>query len=129
MQFRSFLRAKIHRATVTEANVHYIGSITIDEDLMDAAGIREFEHVLVADLENGERLETYVIRGARGSGVIGLNGAAAVNIAVGHKVIILCFAQVTEDEIPRLTPRVVFVDNHNRITEVAKSETEHTRRT
>jgi len=127
MRFRTLLRGKIHRATVTEANVDYIGSITIDEDLMDAAGICEFEQVGVADLENGERLETYVIKGERGSGVIGINGAAALKIGLGHKVIIFSYAQLTEDEIEGFKPRIVFVDENNKITDMASLEAAGTR--
>ena len=89
----NMLKGKIHRATVVQAEVDYVGSITIDEDLMDAAGILEYEKVQVADVNNGSRLETYVIAGERGSGMICLNGAAARFVSVGDKVIIMCYAQ------------------------------------
>ncbi len=110
---RSFLRAKIHRATVTEANVDYVGSLSIDEELMDLAGLAENERVEVADLANGERLSTYVIRAARGSRIIGINGAAALKVAAGHKVIIFNYAQLDEHEVPGHRPRLVFVDDEN----------------
>jgi aspartate 1-decarboxylase len=127
MRFRTFLRSKIHRATVTEANVDYIGSITLDEDLMQAADIAEYEEVLIADLDNGERLETYVIRGERGSGAVGINGAAALKIGVGDKIIIFAYTQITDDEIAGLKPRIIFVDERNRVTDVAQLETPRTR--
>ncbi len=91
MRLRTILYSKIHRATVTEADVDYIGSVTLDEDLMEAAGLHENEQVAIADLDNGERLETYVIPGERGSGIIGINGAAALKIGVGDKVIIFSY--------------------------------------
>ena len=98
----SFLKSKIHCAVVTEANLHYMGSITIDEDLMDASGILEGEHVHVVNNNNGERIETYVIKGPRGSGCICLNGAAARKFQVGDEVIIMCFALMTpEGDFPR----------------------------
>jgi len=127
MRLRTFLRSKIHRATVTEANVDYIGSITLDENLMEAADLAEYEQVSVADLENGERLETYVIRGKRGSGVVGINGAAALKITVGDKIIIFAYMQITDDQIVGLKPKIVFVDEHNRVTDVARLETPETR--
>jgi len=109
------LKSKIHRATITEANVHYIGSIGIDEDLMDAANLIEFEKVQVLNINNGERLETYVIKGLRGSGMISLNGAAARKAVAGDLVIIAAFAQMTPDEAKNYKPAIVFPDQHNKI--------------
>ena len=127
MRFRMMLHSKIHRATVTEADVEYIGSLTLDEDLMDAAGLRENEMVAVADLDNGERLETYVIKGERGSGVIGINGAAALKIGVGDKVIIFSYTGLSEDELEDYEPKIVFVDSDNGIVDQATAETAHTK--
>lgn len=110
---RKMLRAKLHRATVTEANVEYVGSITIDRDLMDAVGLAEWECVLVADLDNGTRHETYVIAGQRGSGVICINGAAAHLVDKGHKVIIMCFGLFDEAEIESHRPRVALLNERN----------------
>jgi aspartate 1-decarboxylase len=104
------LKSKIHRATVTEANLHYVGSITIDEDLMDAANIIAGEKVQVVDIDNGERLETYVIKGVRGSGAIGLNGAAARKVQPGDKIIVMSYASMDFEEAKVFTPRVVFPD-------------------
>ena len=112
------LRGKIHRATVTEANVDYEGSITIDRDLMDAAGIAEFEQVHVLDVDNGARLTTYAIEGPRGSGVICLNGAAARLIDRGDLVIILAYDQVPESEVRDHKPTLVYVDADNRVQRV-----------
>jgi len=111
---RRLLKSKIHRATVTEANIEYVGSITIDADLMELADIVGYEHVLVADVDNGARLETYAIEGPRGSGVVCMNGAAARLVAKGDRVIIMSFADYDEDEVKRHRPRVVFVDDSNR---------------
>jgi aspartate 1-decarboxylase len=118
----TMLKAKIHRATVTESNLHYVGSVTIDRDLMDAAGIYEYEQVSVVDIDNGSRLETYVIEGAAGSGVICLNGAAARLVHKGDKVIIMSYCQVDEKETDSCSPRIVFVDSENRIAEVRRIE-------
>jgi aspartate 1-decarboxylase len=104
------LKSKIHRTTVTEANLHYVGSITIDEDLMDAANLIEGEKVQIVNIDNGERLETYVIKGVRGSGSIGLNGAAARRVQVGDKLIIISYAQMDFEEAKGFTPWVVFPD-------------------
>src|SRR5699024_9715126 len=93
------LKGKIHRATVTQAELHYVGSITVDLDLLEAAGILEYEKVQVVDIDNGSRFETYTIAGARGSGMICLNGAAARCVSVGDKVILMAYAQVTPQEI------------------------------
>jgi aspartate 1-decarboxylase len=104
------LKSKIHRATVTEANLNYVGSITIDEELMRAANLIEGEKVQVVDIDNGERLETYVIKGAAGSGAIGLNGAAARRVQVGDKIIIISYAHLDFEEAKRFTPWVIFPD-------------------
>jgi aspartate 1-decarboxylase len=114
---RTMCKGKIHRATVTQADLNYVGSITIDQDLLDAANIYPYEQVQVVNINNGARLETYTIPGARGSGVICLNGAAARLNAVGDLVIIISYAQCTEEEIRALRPHVVFVDENNRLVE------------
>ena len=114
---RTMCKGKIHRATVTQADLNYVGSITIDQDLLDAADIYPYEKVQVVNINNGARLETYTIPGARGSGVICLNGAAARLNAVGDLVIIISYAQCNEEEIRSLQPHVVFVDENNRMTE------------
>ncbi|WP_424244345.1 aspartate 1-decarboxylase [Elusimicrobium posterum] len=116
------LKSKLHRATVTEANLHYVGSITIDEDLMDAAGMFEYEKVLISNITNGNRLETYIIKGLRGSGVICMNGAAAHCVEVGDKVIIMAFANYTPQEVKELKPKVVFVDDKNKILTISEAE-------
>lgn len=108
--FIEILKSKIHRVTVTEANLNYIGSIAIDEDLMDAANIIENEKVQVLDLNNGERLETYVIKGKRGSGNICLNGAAARKVLVGDILLIMSFASMDFEEAKSFRPVVVFPD-------------------
>jgi aspartate 1-decarboxylase len=120
--FRTFLFAKIHRATVTAANVHYVGSITIDSELLRETGIRPYERVQVVDVDNGERLETYVIAGAPGSGAIELNGAAARLVQVGDKVIIMAYAQVPEPVPDGWSPVVLIMDENNRIAEVRRAE-------
>lgn len=114
---RTMCKGKIHRATVTQANLNYIGSITIDQDLLEAADIYPYEKVQVVNISNGSRLETYAIAGARGSGVICLNGAAARLTSEGDIVIIISYAQYNEEEIRSLEPQVVFVDENNCITE------------
>ncbi len=119
MMRRMFL-AKIHRATVTEANLDYTGSITIDGELLKASGILPYEVVEIWNTTNGERFNTYVIEGAAGSGVICLNGAAARKVAVGDKVIIADYVHVTEEEARNWKPTVVLVDDDNRIIEVRK---------
>lgn len=106
------LKSKIHRAVVTYADLHYVGSITIDEDLMDAANLMEYERVHIYDINNGERLDTYVIKGKRGSGIIGLNGAAARRVAVGDLVIIVSYASMTPEEARLHEPVVVFPENN-----------------
>jgi aspartate 1-decarboxylase len=120
--FRTLLFAKIHRATVTAANVHYVGSITIDRDLLAASGIRPYERVQVVDVDNGERLETYVIPGPAGSGAIELNGAAARLVQVGDRVIIMAYALVAEPLPEAWSPVVLIVDERNRIVEVRRAE-------
>jgi aspartate 1-decarboxylase len=104
------VKSKIHNVSVTEANLNYIGSITIDEDLMDAAGIIENEKVQVVNINNGERLDTYVIKGERGSGQICLNGAAARKVAVGDVLIIISYASMTPEEAKNFKPRILFPD-------------------
>ena len=112
---RRMMKSKIHRATVTDADVHYVGSITVDRDLMDAADLLEYEQVAVVDVDNGARLETYVIEGERGSGAICLNGAAAHLIHPGDRVILISYAEVDEAEIAAgWRPTVVHVDTANR---------------
>lgn len=118
----TMLKGKIHRATVKQAEVDYIGSITIDSELMEAAGILEYEKVQVADVNNGKRLETYVIAGEPGSGMICLNGAAAHYVEVGDKVIIMCYAQVDGREAAQMKPRVVFVDDDNKASRITRYE-------
>ncbi|MDN5857978.1 MAG: aspartate 1-decarboxylase [Pseudonocardia sp.] len=115
---RTMMTAKIHRATVTQADLHYVGSVTVDRDLMDAAGLLEGEQVAIVDITNGARLETYVIPGPRGSGVIGINGAAAHLVHPGDLVILIAYGQLDEEELERYAPRVVFVDGLNRIAEL-----------
>ncbi|EPD63274.1 MULTISPECIES: aspartate 1-decarboxylase [Streptomyces] len=112
---RTLLNGKIHRATVTQADLHYVGSLTIDQDLMEAADIVEGELVQVVDIDNGARLQTYAITGERGSGVIGVNGAAAHLVLPGHLVIIMSFAALDDSERAAHSPRVVHVDKANRI--------------
>lgn len=111
----NLLKSKIHCATVTEANLHYMGSITIDADMMDAVGIVAHEHVHVVNNMNGERIETYVIKGERGSGCICLNGAAARRFQVGDEVIIMSYANMSPEEAENWTPKVVFPDESNHI--------------
>ena len=118
----TMLKSKIHRATVTEANVDYVGSITIDADLLDAAGLLEYEKVSVADVTIGARLETYTIAGERASGIVCLNGAAAKLINKGDTVIIMAYADMTEEEAKAFSPKVVFVDKSNRIESVKDYE-------
>ena len=107
------LKGKIHRATVTQAELNYVGSITVDEALMEAAGIREYEKVAIVDVNNGARFETYVIAGERDSGTICLNGAAARLVSVGDKIIIMCYCQIPAAEADTFKPTVVFVDDRN----------------
>ncbi|MBB5853446.1 aspartate 1-decarboxylase [Amycolatopsis umgeniensis] len=115
--YRTMLKSKIHRATVTQADLHYVGSVTVDEDLMDSADLLPGEQVSIVDVTNGARLETYVIAGERGSGVLGINGAAAHLVHPGDLVILISYAQMENAEAASFRPRVVFVDADNRIVE------------
>ncbi|RPE72980.1 L-aspartate 1-decarboxylase [Tibeticola sediminis] len=112
--YRTLLKSKIHRATVTQCELHYEGSCAIDEDLLDAADICENEQVHIWNIANGERFITYAIRGERGTGMISVNGSAARRAAVGDLIIIAAFAQVPEDRVAAHAPRLVFVDAANR---------------
>lgn len=120
----TMMHGKIHRATVTEANLEYMGSVTIDNDLMQLAGILPGERVQIVDNNSGSRLETYTIAGAPGSGVICLNGAAARLVQPGDKVIIMAYAQMTEQEALSLVPKVVMVDENNKPMKVRGTELE-----
>jgi len=110
------LRSKIHRATVTEACLDYEGSLTVDEDLLDAAGILPYEAIVISNLNNGERFTTYAMAGKRGSGDVVLNGPTARKGAVGDQIIIFCYEYYAEDEIKRHAPRIIKVNERNRIT-------------
>jgi aspartate 1-decarboxylase len=112
---RTMMKSKIHRATVTEADLNYVGSVTLDRDLMDAADLLDHEKVQIVDVDNGARLETYVIPGERGSGTVCLNGAAARLVHPGDTVIVISYAEVEDAEARRWDPTVVFVDADNRI--------------
>jgi aspartate 1-decarboxylase len=112
---RVMLRSKIHRATVTQADLHYVGSVTVDEELMEAADLLPGEQVAIVDVTNGARLETYVIAGERGSGVIGINGAAAHLVHPGDLVILIAYGQMEDAEAREFEPHVVFVDAENHI--------------
>ena len=116
------LKGKIHRATVRQAELDYVGSITVDQDLLDAAGILEYEKVQIVDVDNGSRFETYTIAGDRGSGMICLNGAAARCVSVGDKIILMADASLTPEEAAGHHPKVVFVDSGNRIQRVTSYE-------
>ncbi len=117
------LKGKIHRATVVQAELNYVGSITVDQALLDAAGILEYEKVQIVDIDNGSRFETYTIAGERGSGMICLNGAAARCVSVGDKVIIMAYAQMTPQEVQEgYHPNVVFVDDDNQVARVTTYE-------
>jgi aspartate 1-decarboxylase len=116
--FRTMMKSKIHRATVTQADLHYVGSVTVDRDLMEAADLLEGEQVAIVDITNGARLETYVIPGERGSGVIGINGAAAHLVQPGDLVILISYAQMDAADLRTYAPRVVFVDGANRIADL-----------
>ncbi|MEE4596008.1 aspartate 1-decarboxylase [Streptomyces sp. DSM 41524] len=121
---RTMLKSKIHRATVTEADLHYVGSVTVDADLMDAADLLPGELLHIVDITNGARLETYVIEGRRGSGAIGINGAAAHLVHPGDLVILISYVQVEDAEAKRLSPQIVHVDQDNRIVEFGSDATE-----
>ncbi len=118
----NMLKGKIHCATIRQAELDYVGSITIDKDLLDAANILEYETVQVVDVNNGARLETYTIAGERGSGMICLNGAAARLVQPGDTCIIMCYCQMTPEEAETHRPHVVFVDEENAIREVMRYE-------
>ena len=111
----TMLKSKIHRATLTEANIDYVGSITIDSNLLDEAGILEYEKVQIVDVNNGSRFETYTIKGKRGSGIICLNGAAALCVNVSDKIIIMCYSDMELAEAKESKPTVLFVDDNNKI--------------
>ncbi|MGQ0431689.1 MAG: aspartate 1-decarboxylase [Microthrixaceae bacterium] len=119
---RRMMKSKIHRATVTDADVHYVGSITIDRDLMDQADLLEYEQVAVVDVDNGARLETYVIEGERGSGDVCLNGAAARLVDPGDRVIIISYAEYDDVDLEGYEPTVVHVDRSNRRVDAATAE-------
>jgi aspartate 1-decarboxylase len=121
---RLIFKSKIHRATVTHADLHYVGSVTVDLDLLDAADILPGELVAIVDVTNGARLETYTIAGERGSGVIGINGPAAHLVNVNDTVILITYAQMTTDEASAYSPRVVHVDRHNRIARLGTDPAE-----
>ena len=118
----TMLKAKIHRATVTQAELDYVGSITVDMDLLEQAGILEYEKGQIVDVNNGSRFETYTIAGERGSGVMCLNGAAARMVQTGDKIILMAYAQVTPEEASELRPTVLFVDEKNKVTKVTNYE-------
>ncbi|CAN5413188.1 aspartate 1-decarboxylase [soil metagenome] len=113
---RTMMKSKIHRATVTQADLHYVGSVTVDQDLLDAANLLPGELVHIVDINNGARLETYTIAGERGTGIIGINGAAARLVAPGDLVILIAYAQFEDAEARTFVPNVVFVDADNAIT-------------
>ena len=125
IMFRTLLCGKIHRATVTEADLNYVGSITVDQDLLDAAGICVNEKVQVVNNNNGARFETYTISGERGSGVVCLNGAAARLVQKGDVVIIMSYVMLSEPEVAAHEPKVVLVDEHNRVRDVIHYEPAH----
>jgi len=110
---RCMLKSKIHKAVITESDLHYVGSITIDKDMMDAVGITEFEKVEIFNIQNGHRFATYVIEGKRGSGIIGINGAAARLVHVGDEVIIVSYAWLTPEEMQDHTPKIIVVSDDN----------------
>ena len=118
----TMLKGKIHRAVVKQAELNYVVSITVDPELMEAAGIYEYELVQIVDVENGNRFETYTIAGEPGSGMICLNGAAARQVQVGDHVIIMCYCQMSPEEVKEHKPKVVFVDDENKIAKVSSYE-------
>lgn len=118
----TMLKAKIHRATVTQAELDYVGSITVDIELLEQAGILEYEKVQIVDINNGARFETYTIAGERGSGVMCLNGAAARMVQTGDKIILMTYAQMTPEEAKELRPKVLFVDGDNKIKKITDYE-------
>jgi aspartate 1-decarboxylase len=122
--FRTMFKSKIHRATVTQADPHYVGSVTIDQDLMDAADLLPGEQVHIVDIDNGARLETYTIAGPRGTGVIGINGAAARLVAPGDLVIIISYAALSDADARAFEPRVVHVDRSNKLIDLGSDPAE-----
>lgn len=118
----TMLKSKIHRATVTQAELDYVGSITIDIDLLNASGIREYEQVQIVNINNGARFTTYTIAGESGSGLICLNGAAARHVQVNDKIIIMCYAVINETEVESHKPLVIFVDENNKIRQTKNYE-------
>ncbi|WP_086831382.1 aspartate 1-decarboxylase [Streptomyces sp. NRRL B-24572] len=122
--YRTMFKSKIHRAKVTQADLHYVGSVTISAELMEAADLLPGEKVDIVDINNGNRLSTYVIEGPRDSGVIGINGAAARLISPGDLVIIIAYATVTDAQARELEPRVVFVDEHNTVRHLGSDPAE-----
>ena len=120
--YRTMMRGKIHRATVTQADLDYVGSITVDQNLLDAAGIIENEMVHVLDITNGNRIETYALNGERGSGIIGINGAAAHLVNPKDLVIIVAYGLVPERELEQFNPQVVFVDAENKMIDLIKEK-------
>ena len=118
----TMLKGKIHRAKVVQAELDYVGSITVDEDLLDAAGILEYEKVQIVDINNGSRFETYTIAGERGSGLICLNGAAARCVQVNDKIIIMSYCNVNSDEAQNFKPTVLFVDDNNKVERISTYE-------
>jgi len=122
--FRTMMKSKIHRATVTQADLHYVGSVTVDADLLDAADLLEGEQVTIVDITNGARLETYIIAGERGSGVIGINGAAAHLVHPDDLVILIAYGVYSEQELAHYRPHVVFVDERNQITQLGTDAAE-----
>ncbi len=122
--FRTMLKSKIHRATVTQADLHYVGSVTIDLDLLEAADLLPGEQVAIVDINNGARLETYTIAGPRGSGIIGINGAAARLMQTGDLVIIISYATLNDAEARDFKPRIVHVDENNAIVRLGSDAAE-----
>lgn len=118
----TMLKGKIHRATVIEAKLDYVGSITMDSDLLESSGILEYELVQIVDVNNGNRFETYTIAGEAGSGLICLNGAAARQVSTGDKIIIMAYAQMSPEEAKAHSPKVVFVDDENKVSRVTRYE-------
>ena len=119
---RRMMKSKIHRATVTQADLHYVGSVTVDQDLLDAANLLPGELVHIVDIDNGARLETYTISGERGSGVIGINGAAARLVSPGDRVIIISYAEYDREELEGYTPTIVHVDRANQPIDALTAE-------
>lgn len=118
----TMLKGKIHRATVVQAELDYVGSITVDADLLDAAGILEYEKVQIVDVDNGNRFETYTIAGERGTGLICLNGAAARCVQINDKIILMAYCTIDNEEVKTHKPKVVFVDDDNKILKVSRYE-------